>query len=101
MSSMEETIVTMVALLEDSFSLDALDQVRQDALKRRAKYTRPAYIDYIARDNLKRAFRFELGTRGEVLRGTCQLLRDLQNIASFLLNIHEGHRSWLYYTLTA
>jgi len=101
MSSMEEAGVTMVALLEDSYSVDDLCQVRQDALRRRAKYTRPAYIDYIARDKLKRAFRFELGTRGEIRRAACQLLRDLQNIAGFLLNIHQGNRSWLYYTLTA
>ena len=101
MSSAEETIVTMVALLEDSYSIDDLHQVRLDTIKRRSVCLKPACVDYIARDRLKRVFRFELGTAGEIRRNVCQILRDVQNIVGFVTSIHQGNASWLYHTLTA
>ncbi len=102
MSSRQETIITMVALLEDAYRLDALDEIRNDSIKRRSKkYVPPASIDYIARDRLKRKFLFDVGTAGELRRSACQFVRDVQNIANFFLHIHQGNASWLYYTLTA
>jgi len=101
MSSAEETIITMVALFENAYSADDLHQVRLDTIKRWSPCTRPASIDYIARDKLKRLFHFDLGIGGELRRGTCQLVRDLQNIAGFFLSFQRGNTSWLYYTLTA
>lgn len=97
-----QDIITMVALLEDAYSLDALDEIRNDSIKRRSKkYLPPAAINYIARDRLKSKFRFELGTAGECRRWVCQFVRDVENITMFFLNIHRGNVSWLYYTLTA
>lgn len=102
MSSSDEPMITSVAIIEgneaDAFDREQLYDLQQDYWQKKPSRRRHPGISAGARLSLRKKFKGELGTGGEIRRFLFHFIQDLHNLFGYLLAT-TGQPSWLAYTL--
>jgi len=101
MSTAEGRIIPSLAVLSADWDDEDLETLTDGfRLKTAARLTTSSRYSYSQRNRLKRKFRFESDSRGDMLRYLHQIFINLQNMVSYVMAPHRLDDPWLRYAIT-